>query len=458
VRRDLPPALILSPLLALWLGVGLWRGAGARMVGDESPFLTYAHNLLHGLYATPGSTDATQFLWHGPGLPALLAPLVALGAPLAVLRLTGPLLLFVAILLFHRLLRMSLPPRWALAGAWALGLYAPFGEVVGPLHKEPLALVLLIAALLGVAGYLRDGRRGQLALAGLGLAALAMTRLEYGWVVIGLLAAAGVWLALTRAVVARRAFAICALALAGCVPWLAYTHALTGRVLYWGNAGGLSLYWMAPHPRQLGSWHAVHTVFRDPTLTGYRPFFAHLRTLAPLPRDLVLQHAALGDIAAHPAAYVLNLGANAGRMLFAAPFSIELAPRLVGSYALFTLLLLGALGWAFVRAWSHRMQLPRATRPFAAFALAGFVVHLAPSAEPRLVMPLVPIVLWLTLHAAATARAARPSRLQRASPGGQPYDEASASPGVGLDVAAGGASEAAGEREPEAGRARDRII
>jgi hypothetical protein len=406
MRRRLPPALTLSPLLALWLVVGAWRGASAAPVGDELPFLRYAHNLLHGLYATPGSGDATQFLWHGPGLPALLAPLIALGAPLAVLRLTGPLLLFAAILLFHRLLRMSLSPRWALAGAWALGLYAPFGEVVGPLHKEPLALVLLIAALIGGAGYLRDGRRGQLALAGLGLAALAMTRLEYGWVIVALFAAAAIWLAATRVLAARRAVTICALALAGCVPWLAYTHALTGRLLYWGNSGGLSLFWMAPHPHQLGAWHGVHTVFRDAGLVGYRPFFAHLSTLTPLRRDLALQHAALSDIASHPAAYLVNLLANAGRMLIAAPFSVGLAPRLVGGYALFTLLLLGALAGALVRAWPHRARLPRATGPFAAFALAGFLVHLAPSAEPRLVMPLVPVVLWLTLHALVTARSA----------------------------------------------------
>ncbi len=230
---------------------------------------------------------------------------------------------------------------------------------------------------------------------------------------VALLPAAASWLAATRAVAARRALAICALALVGCVPWLVYTHALTGRLLYWGNSGGLSLFWMAPHPRQLGSWHAVHTVFRDPALSAYRPFFSHLDTLTPLSRDLALQHAARVAIAAHPAGYLLNLAANGGRMLFAVPFSVGLAPRLVGGYALFTLLLLGALGWALVRAWPHRARMPRATVPFAAFALAGFLVHLLPSAEPRLVMPLVPIVVWLALHAAAAASSGSIGRTRR---------------------------------------------
>lgn len=404
MRRSLPPAIALSPLLALWVAVGAWRGAVAAPTGDEPPFLRYAHNLLHGVYATPGSMDATQFLWHGPGLPALLAPLVALGTPLWALRLTGPLLLFAAIVLFERLLAMTLPRRWALGGAWALGLYAPFGELVGPLHKEPLALVLLVAAASGTSAYLRQGRRRQLALAGLTLAGLVMTRLEYGWVVLALLLAAAAWAARARSVAAGRALAVCALAFGGCLPWLTYTWSLTHRLLYWGNAGGLSLYWMAPHAGQLGAWHGVHTVFLDPTLAAYRPFFAHVSALTPLRRDLALQHAALADITAHPAGYALDLLANVGRMLVAAPFSVGLAPRLVGGYTLFTLALLGALAWALTRAWPHRRRLPRTAAPFAAFALGGFLVHLAPSAEPRLVMPLVPLLVWLTLHAAAVTR------------------------------------------------------
>ncbi len=236
MRRPLPPAIALSPLLALWVAVGAWRGAVAAPTGDEPPFLRYAHNLLHGVYATPGSRDATQFLWHGPGLPALLAPLVALAA--------------------------------------------------------------------------------------------------------------------------------------------------------------------------------------------YRPFFAHLSALTPLRRDLALQHAALAGIAAHPAGYALNLLANVGRMLVAAPFSAGLAPRLVGGYALCTIGLLGVLVWALARTWPHRRRLPRTAAPFAAFAVAGFLIHLAPSAEPRLVMPLVPLLVWLALHAAAVARA---QEIVRPTAAGSGHDPSQAS-------------------------------
>lgn len=389
--------LWLAPLLPLWVGVGLVR-AGPGTTGDEPSLLRYGQRLLDGGYATVHSSDATLVLWHGPGLPALLAPLLALDLPLAALRLTAPLLLFAAVLLFHRLLLLTVPPRWALAGALALGLYLPFGELVGSLHKEPLALVLLVAAMIGATRHLADGGRGWLALAGLSLAALTMTRLEYGWVLLVLLAAAGLWWARERTPLRRRAVAVCALAVAGCLPWLLYTWSLTGRVLYWGNAGGLSLYWMAPHPGQTGTWHAVHTVFADPSLAPFRPFFRRLGTLPPIERDVALQHAAIAATLHEPLAYARNLLANVGRMGFTTPL-----------FAAFNAALLTALAVAIGAARRRRATLPPQAAPFAAFLLAAFAVHLLPSAEPRLAMLLVPLLLWFAVQAGAAATAAAAS-------------------------------------------------
>jgi len=104
--------------------------------------------------------------------------------------------------------------------------------------------------------------------------ALAVTRLEYGWVIAALLVAAG------AATVARpgagygRLVAVCSVAALACLPWLAYTYALTGRSFYWGNAGSLSLYWMsAPTPDQLGQWHSWRHTLTQPALGAYRPVF-----------------------------------------------------------------------------------------------------------------------------------------------------------------------------------------
>lgn len=400
----------LMPLLPLWIAAGMLSSNDVAAAGDEGPFLRYAMNLVHGGYATPGTSDATQFLWHGPGLPGLLAPLVALGAPLPLMRLTGPLLLFLAIVLFHRLLRARLSRGWALAGAWMMGCYVPFGEVVGPLHKEPLALVLLVGTMLATTRYLDHGRLRHLLLAGLALAALAMTREEFGWVIVVLLGCAAVWHVVRRSSVSARTLRICGVAFLGCLPWLVYTYSLTGRLFYWGNAGGLSLYWMAPHAHQLGAWHSVNSVFSQPSLASFRPFFRHVEALPPLQRDSAFQHAAIVGIMGDPAGYARNLLANVARSFVAAPISNQVPLVAVLLEAAFSLPLLVALARSMRWLAGRRRLLRPETVPFALFGLLGFLIHVPPSSEPRLLLPLVPVALWFVVHAAAARSARAPSR------------------------------------------------
>ena len=426
----------LLPLLGVLLVVSLLMSPG-RPNGDEGPILDAAHRLLQGRYAVLGAMDSTQFLWHGPGLPALLAPFVALGVPLAELRLTSPLLMFVAALLFYRLLRLRLTRRGALIGAYAVGLYAPGYYVLGTVAKEPLALVCSIAALDGAARYLMYGRRRHAVLAGLWLTALVMTRLEYGWVIAGCLLAGLVWwcgerlrhrAAPQRTAAARRWTVICAIGMLGCVPWLAYTYSITHHVFYWGNSGGISLYWMSsPSPSQLGEWHATHTVNTDPTLAAYRPFFHYVSSLGPLKADLELQHVALVQAVGHPAKYLLNLLANVGRMFLGFPFSFSLSLALVVGLALFNGALLAALVAACVSLRRAPRPLPPETIPFLLLLAVGVAVHLLPTAEPRMVVPLLPIPLWLIGQAFYRRRPAR----ERPDAVGPPRTRLAATAGLG---------------------------
>ncbi len=400
----------LAPLLGGFLVTWGISATGGTPISDEGPFLAAARRLLHGHYAAAGAMDGTKFLWHGPGLPGLISPLVALGTPLPVIRLLGPLLLFVAVVLFYRLLRLRLSRRAALIGAYALGLYGPMYEgITSSLQKEPLALLMSVIALYGTARYVSDGRRRYLALAGLALGGLAMTRLEYGWVLAALLAVAAVWWLVAcirhgadapRARTARRWTLVCAVAMLACVPWLAYTYSITHHLFYWGNSGGISLYWMSsPASSQLGQWHASHTVFADPRLAAYRPLFHYLATLSPLQRDLTLRHLAIVQAEGHPAKYALNLLANVGRMFFGFPFSFTLSAGVLVGLVLFNTALLGGLTAAAVYLRRSRRPLPPEAAPFLWFAALAVVVHLFPSAEPRFLIPLIPVPIWVMAHA-----------------------------------------------------------
>jgi hypothetical protein len=393
----------LAPLLPVYVGAALLIQHGAGPADDEASLLGFAHALLQGRYATLGTSSPVAYLWHGPALPLMLAPMVWIGLPLWAMRLlTGPLLLFVAVVLFERVLALRLNRRRALVGAYGLGLFVPFGYLLRSVAKEELALVLVVAAMYAITRALADGRRRHVLLAGLALAALVYDRVEYGWVAIAMLLVALAWTLHRRErATPRRFLAVCAIAVAGCIPWLVYTYSITGRILYWGNSGGLSLYWTSVgRPDQNGAWHAVHTVFRKAYLAPFRPFFRRIDRLPPLRRDLAFQSAAVHNALAHPARYAVNVAANAARMLFAAPLGVRLSPLLIAGYSIcmVALLAMAARGAMRLRLGRHTLPCRYEMVPFTLLLGLGFAVHLLPTADPRMLMPVIPILVWMAAH------------------------------------------------------------
>lgn len=390
----------LAPLLTLFLVACAVGQPGPEPVRDEPALLAATERLVEdSQLAAPGpDPDQRAFLWHGPGLVVVLAPLVAIDLPLTAIRFISPLLLGLAVVLFHRLLLTYLRPRQALLGTYALGLYLPFLAVVGTIQKEPLAILLVVAAMLALARASTSRRAAPLVGAGLALGALAMVRLEYGWVAMALLAIA--------VVMRRRHLAIAAaIAVLACVPWLLYTYTATDRPLYWGASSGLSLFWMSPTlPGETGQWHSPVRVHRDPALAPYRPLFRHLDEVHPLVSDRTLHRLAVQNITDRPLAYVRNLAANVGRLLFAAPMR-PWRPTTTAILVLCNGLLLVAVAWAVVAARSRsRVRLPPEVAPFMVFAALAIAVHLPPSASPRMLFPVVPVLVWFVAVTAAAHR------------------------------------------------------
>lgn len=406
-REGLEGLVIVLPLLALYVVACEVAQPGPSPVRDEPDLLAAAARMLHGRLVPAGPTlDPRAYLWHGPGLVAVLVPLVALDLPLPVVRLLDPLLLAAAVWAFHRLLRMRLDAGASRRWTWAFGLYVPFLSVVPEVHKEPLAILLVVVGMLALTRGFRSGRALPMVAAGGCLAALAMVRLEYGWVAIALLALAIVnWAVRGRRPASARLVVVPAVAVALCLPWLAETDHLTGRPMYWGTSSGISLYWMSPTaPGETGQWHSPGDVARQPALRAFRPLFGRLRTLDPVASDLALRRHALADARARPAAYARNLAANAGRLLFAVPMRPRLSLRRIGTDVVFNLGLLVAVGWAARLGWRRRVTVAPESGPIAAFALVAIAVHLPASASPRMFLPVVPAVFWLAARSAGPRR------------------------------------------------------
>ena len=377
----------------------------ARETGDEANYLAYAERLIQGGYAELRSPWPVDYLWHGPGLPLVLAPMLAIGAPLEVIRLVDPLLLWGALVVFFKLTAEYTNERVALRSSYALLLYLPFYTVLGPLHVEPLATFLFTLGVFFSVRVVR-GSRGAQWWAGLAFGLLALSRVEYGWVLlVGAVAALG-WLVLRRqSVLARQLATVSCVGLLCCVPWLAYTYSLTDRLFYWGNSGGLSLYWMsAPTEGNLGDWHPPFISSGDSFLSSNAPavrpnqsLFARVRRLPPLEQDPRLQELAIGNIRDRPDVYLSNLVNNTSRLIFNFPYSYSAQTDRPLIYTLPNAVLLGALGVAGAIQLHDRRRLRPEVLLVATLLLLGFAIHLPVAAYGRYMLPLMPAATYVVV-------------------------------------------------------------
>ena len=325
--------LLFFPLLLLYVVVALGGahllGAFETQIWDESRYLGYADNLSHGFYSPPGDVQ----LANGPGYPLVLLPVVALGIAPVWAKLLNVFFIFGAVLYLHRSLRLWTSARTAWIAAGLFGLHIPLLSHLPLLYTESLIALQMSGF---VYHFLRTVQsrpllRGHLIGAALWFAALALTKVFFGYVVLTTLLASLIGWGLTRTRALRRLVVVSALALGVCLPYLIYTYSLTGKVFYWSTYGGASLYWMSsPYSGDHGDWmgntyEQVASRAEDreapELLTNHGPFFQTLEPLNQLERDDAFRAEAIRNIKAHPLAFLGNWVANLGRLFFEYPFS-----------------------------------------------------------------------------------------------------------------------------------------
>lgn len=385
----LAPSGPLLPLLGLYILVVVIHRLPSGY-GDESAYLTYAKNLTHGFFTQTSPSTIGAYLWHGPVLPILLVPLVALHFPLILTRiLVSPVPLFLAIAVFHRMVRPYMSRRSALIAGYAVGVYLPFFPSIRAVYIEPLATLSLTLAVFFVIRSYRGGRLDHV-WAGVALAVLSLGRVEFGYALLACLVISAGWLLIDRrSIMARRSLIACVVGLVLCLPWLAYTYGETGKPFYWSDSGGLSLYWMtAPG---LGDWHMGAQSAAD------RSLFAGLAGLTPVAQDSRLTHAALQNIRHHPKHYLSNVVNNIDRLVFNSPYSRTAEKASSMLYAVPNALLLGVLALAALLAIRTRRRLPAEILPVAVLIALGFLIHVPVAAYARFVVPLAPAAAWLAI-------------------------------------------------------------
>jgi len=310
----------LLPLLVLYVLVVLFAASSA-ILADQVRYVWFANNLAHGYYSPRYHVN----LWSGPGYPILLLPFVLLNLPWLAAKLLNALLLFMAILYFHSTLRLYVRNRLALYFSCLLGVYLPFLRYIHLLLTEELALFLMCGFLFHFCNLHRSGktRWGQLAIASIYLAYLALTKIFLGYVIlIGLLLSVALYL-WKRGSALKRTVLVCCFALVCCSPYLVYTYSLTGKIFYWGNSGGSSLYWISnPKESELGNWFSSENVLENPAqFQPHLGFFQELERLPTIQRDDELKRRAFYNITHYPRTFFKNWLANMGRLLFNYPYA-----------------------------------------------------------------------------------------------------------------------------------------
>jgi hypothetical protein len=363
---------------------------------DAARYLWFAENLTRGSYAPGDNVN----LWSGPGYPLVLAALVAPGLPDYAAKILNGLFMLGAVIYLYFALRPYVGSRVATIACYVLGLWPAAIKILPEIMTEPLAVFLacgLVFHLSRAHAYSRY-RRANLAGAAAFLGYLALTRVAFGYVIPVALAVFLILYLIRHQASLRRDLLVCCLALVVCLPYLAYTYSLTGRIFYWGSSGGMSLYWMSsPYDGELGEWHTMMSASSDPELSkNHKSFLAEVGGLSIIARDDAFRRKALENIREHPTKYLRNWSANLGRLFFNYPRSHlrqkpHIIPDLVSGISL---LVMAAL--CLVPTWQGRRRIPH---EIWALLLIG-IIYLGGtsllSAYHRFLLPVIPMgIFWM---------------------------------------------------------------
>jgi len=409
------PYLLFSPFLLLYAAIIWVRHSPFTLDGGR--YYWYAQNLLRGEYAPPGPD---LFLWNGPGYPLFLAPLLALDVPIRALTLINALFLYGSVVLVYLTLRRLVDARWALVTAVCWGLYFITYQILPSLMTETPVCFLGAALAYSLVRLYQDGQRRLLLLAGFLIGYIALTKVLFGYVLLLMLGGNGLlWLLYRRNRSYQLSRLVLLVAFATTSPYLLYTYRLTGKPLYWGNSGGMSLYWMTtPQADEYGEWfdEELNFAFQSPfpaadslnnklLKANHTADYREIYRYRGLARDDAFKRLAMRNIKAHPKKFLENCFNNLGRLFFNYPYSYRfqdpgLLKKMMVNAIFFTFFLISLIPTALY--W-RRLAYP--VRFLLLFCLLYIGGSMLASAYQRLFYVIVPMLMvWITYVLYGTLR------------------------------------------------------
>jgi 4-amino-4-deoxy-L-arabinose transferase-like glycosyltransferase len=301
------------------------------MEGDESGYIYFANNLLQGFYSPP-APDIN--LWWGPGYPILLMPFVALGLPLICITLMNAIFQYLSIVLLFKAMLDFVDYRKALLFTllWAF-CYSSY-QYLYVIYTEAFTISLISLLIFSIVKAFNTHLKKYLIFSGLILGYIALTKVMFGYVILFLLLGSVVlWITNRRIINYKKSVLIMLIAFITVMPYLIYTYNLTGRLFYWGNSGGISLYWMStPYENEYGNWvnetFTVKGFDRDKEGTtneflklNHQKDIDEVMKYKGVYKDDAYKRIAVNNIKTHPGKYIKNIITNISDILFGFPIS-----------------------------------------------------------------------------------------------------------------------------------------
>ncbi len=265
----------------------------------------------------------------------MLLPFIALKIPVIYITLLNALYQYLAIVFLYKALFLLINKKVAIITSLLYAIYPNALAILPILYTEAFTAFLVSSLIYSVVLFqVKQSKKYGIA-AGILLGYLTLTKIIFGYVlIISLIVCLAVLLTRRRNINYIKSAKILLLAFLITVPYLIYTWHITGKVFYWGDSGGMSLYWMStPYENEYGDWKLP-----DLTNKQYPTLYKSVETVAILKKNhskelnFILKHnefeqdalfkkIAINNIINNPLKFAKNYYYNFSRMLFNFPYS-----------------------------------------------------------------------------------------------------------------------------------------
>lgn len=402
---NLPPLLIFLPFLFLFVIIVLKLHSNS-MEGDESRYYQFAENILNGYYSPP-PPDIN--LWNGPGYPLFLVPFIYLKLPLITITLANALLQYLSIVLLFYSIKCYTRRNIALLFSFFWACFYISYQDLPLILSEPFTSFLSTLLLYLISKtFTQNYNKKYIFYTGITLGFLVLTKIVFGYVLLVLLIISILIFLIQKTNSKKKLILILLMAFIVNVPYLIYTYTITHKLFYWGNSGGMSLYWMStPFESEYGDWNNSNFTAdygQEPlTQLSTAAMFAknhqkdldYINQFVGIEKDDAFKRIAIANIKSHPIKYVRNCIANLGRLFFGFPVSysyqkdktlIRLPPN-----SLIIALTIICIIPTFL---NFRRKIPIALKFILGIIFSYLFLSMLVSAYPRQLYVIVPLLLF----------------------------------------------------------------